>query len=185
MLSQITTQLKENGDKAIDHLHHELRGVHTGRASAELVEDLPVDSYGSKMALKAVAAISIPDAKTIQITPWDKGMFTPVEKAINEAPVSLTPHNDGSCIRITMPPLTEERRKEFAKLIKQMLETAKISIRGARQKAMDILKKMEKDGEISEDARKGEEKKVQDVVDNYNKQADEIFSKKDKDIMTI
>src|SRR6185369_11584104 len=140
-----------------------------GRASASLVENIMAEAYGSHQPLKGLAHISLPDAKTIQIQPWDKSTLKPIETAIQMANLGLTPNNDGIVIRINIPALTEERRRDLTKVVNKLAEDARISIRHSRQTLMDKIKGQEKNKEISEDMAKGLEKKLQEKVDAMNK----------------
>ncbi len=170
---------------AIDHLHVEYVKIQTGRATAGLVEDISVDSYGAKMPLKGVATITIPEPKQIAIQPFNKDQLTNIEKAIMEADIGLVPQNDGNFIRLNIPPLTEERRKDLVKMVHQFAEDSRISVRNARHEALNALKQMEKDKEISEDELRGKEKEVQEKVDEFNKMIEEASKKKETDVMTI
>lgn len=170
---------------ALDHLHQEYAKIQTGRANAALVESLMVDSYGVKSPLKALANISVPEAKQIAIQPWDRGQLVSIEKAIIEADLGLNPQNDGVLIRLNLPPLTEERRKELVKLVHKLAEDAKISIRNARHESLHQFKEMEKAKEISEDELRGKESDVQEKVDEFNKKVEENSKKKEEDVMTV
>ncbi len=170
-------------NKATDFFKSELSHLHLGRASASLVEHVEVEVYGSKQPLKNVASISIPDPKQLAIQPWDKSVLSAIEKAIFEAKIGLTPVNDGVVIRINMPLMTEERRKELVKLVWKMAEEAKISIRNVRQDYMKKIKAQEET--IGEDGVKREEKNIQDKVDESNKEIEETAKQKEKDIMTV
>ncbi len=170
---------------ALDHLHQEFAKVQTGRASAALVEDIQVDSYGAKMPLKGVATITIPEPKQIAIQPFNKDQLTNIEKAVIEADIGLVPQNDGNFIRLNIPPLTEERRRDLVKMVHQFAEDARISVRNARHEALNTFKQMEKDKEMSEDELRGKEKAVQEKVDEFNKMVEEAAKKKETDIMTI
>ena len=170
---------------ALDHLHNEYAKIQTGRANAALVESIMVDSYGVKSPLKALANISIPEAKQIAIQPWDRGQLSNIEKAILEADLGLVPQNDGVLIRLNLPPLTEERRKDLVKLVHKYAEDARISIRTARHDSLNQFKEMEKAKEISEDELKGKEKNVQEKVDEFNKMVEEASKKKEEDVMTV
>lgn len=178
-------QAQQGFEKAITHLKQEFAGLQIGRANSALVEGIMVDSYGSEQPLKNLANISLPDAQTIMIKPWDKSVMASIEKAIIASSLQSNPNNDGECIRLSIPPLTEERRKELAKIVHQMAEQAHISVRTARQKALDKIKQMKTDKEISEDEAHGAEKKLQDNVDQANKEIKEISQKKEQDIMTV
>lgn len=171
--------------KTIAHLKSEFAKLQMGRATPALVEDLKIEAYGSMQLLKGLASISVPDPKTLQIQPWDRNILGAVERAIQAANLNLNPVNDGRVIRIPMPPLTEERRKELAKVVRQMSENAKISVRNARGIAHGAFKTMEEGKEITEDDRRLAEKHLQEKVDNVNKEIEELAKKKEQDIMTI
>lgn len=175
----------EKFDKAIEHFKQELGGLRTGRANPALVDNVMVDSYGSKMPLAHVASISIPDAKTIAIQPWDKSNIGPIEKAIQIANIGLNPVNDGILIRLSIPSMTEERRKEMVKPLGQISEKAKIAIRNAREEILKEYKKQQDEENLTEDDLAGMKKDLQEVVDKYNEQVKEITSAKEKEIMTI
>ena len=169
--------------KTLDHMKTEFARLQIGRASPMLVEHIVVEAYGITQPLKSVASITTPDPKTIQIQPWDKGLLSAVEKAIQISGLNLPPVNDGVVIRINIPPLTEERRRELAKVVGKIAEEAKIAIRSVRQQMNTKFKDMEKAGQISEDELKIAEKKLQEKVDGYNKQIDDLAKQKEEDIM--
>lgn len=171
--------------KTIEHLKGEYARLQIGRANPSLVENLHIEAYGTKQPLKGLASISVPDPKTLQIQPWDRGVLGAVEKAIQEAGLGLNPINDGRVIRLPMPPLTEERRKELAKVVKQMAENAKISIRNARSVAHGAFKTMEEAKEITEDDRRLGEKHLQEKVDSANKEVEEMMKRKEGEVMTV
>src|SRR5579883_641461 len=161
-MADLIAQGESEMKKVIEHLKTEFSHLQVGRASASLVENIMVEAYGSHQPLKGLAHISVPDAKTIQIQPWDKSTLQPIEKAIQIANLGLTPSNDGIVIRINIPPLTEERRRELTKVVNKLAEDARIGIRHARQTVMDKIRAQEKAKEISEDMAKGLEKKLQE-----------------------
>ena len=171
--------------KALEHLKEEFSKLQVGRATPALVEDVKVEAYGSLQALKAVASVSIPDAKTIQIQPWDRGLLGAIDKGIQIANIGLVPNNDGVYIRINIPPLTEERRKDLVKFVGRYSEEAKIGIRNVRQETNNTFNTMKKNSEMTEDEVHGGTKKLQDIVDSYNKEVDEMSKKKEQDIMTV
>jgi ribosome recycling factor len=171
--------------KTLAHLKTELAKLQIGRASATLVEDLKVEAYGAFQPLKGMASISVPDPTTLQIQPWDRASLGAIEKAIQASGLGLNPINDGRVIRLPMPPLTGERRKELTKVVHQMAETAKISIRNARGTAHSAFKTMEEGKEISEDERRMSEKHLQEGVDASNKEVEELAKKKEAEITTI
>ena len=172
-------------DKAIEHLMDEFSRLQVGRANASLVDHISVDVYGSSQSIRSIATISIPDAKTIQIQPWDKSSLAPIEKAIVGIGTGLNPVNDGTNIRLVMPALTEERRKDLSKAVHKYAEEAKIAVRNSRQDAHNKFKQMKADGDMTEDDLRGSDKKLQDKVDDANKQIDELSKAKEQDIMTI
>ena len=169
---------------AIDHLQKELLKVRTGKAAPSMVSGLTVDYYGSPTPLNQVANVSASDSKTLTIQPWEKSMLGPIEKAIFEANLGLTPMNDGEVVRISIPPLTEERRKILVKNVKSLGEDAKISLRNTRQKLMEMVKKEVKDG-YPEDAGRRKEDEIQKMVNSFGAKVDQIVELKEKDIMTI
>ena len=160
MIESILNSHKENFEKAMEHFGHELSSVRTGRANPALLNTVTVESYGSKMALEHVASVSVSDAKTLTISPWDKGMIGPIEKGIQMANLGFNPSNDGVVIRITLPALNEERRKEMVKLVGKITENGKIGIRNAREAIHKEMKKAEADGKISKDDLQVGQKKI-------------------------
>ncbi len=175
---------KEKMEAAILHLEKELIHVRAGKASPTMVDSVQVEYYGSHVPLSQVSNVSTPDARTIAIQPWEKQMIPIIEKAIMAANLGFNPENNGEIIRINIPILTEERRRDLVKQAHHEGETAKISIRGARKESNDSLKKLQKDG-LSEDLEKDAEAVVQTMTDEYNKKIDSLVSAKEKDIMTI
>lgn len=175
----------EDFKKAISHLKEEYSRLQAGRASAALVEGIKVDVYGSMMPLKGVATITIPDARTIQIQPWDKSNLVPIEKAIVGVGLGFNPTNDGHVVRIVIPQLTEERRKDLVKVIKKLAEDARIAIRNARQTAHNAFKELEKKSEITEDDYFVADKDLQKQVDEFNKKVADLAESKEKDVMTV
>lgn len=185
MPQQTLSELDVKCQSALDHLHQEYAKIQTGRANAALVENITVDSYGAKMPLKGIATITIPEPKQIAIQPFNRDQVQNVEKAILEADLGLTPQNDGVFIRLNLPPLTEDRRKELVKLVHRYSEDTKISIRNARHEALNHLKGLEKEKEIGEDTLRAKEKEAQDKVDGFNKKVEESAKKKEQDVMTV
>ncbi len=174
---------QENMNKAIESLKKDLNSVSTGRATPSLLDTVKVESYGSFMPLNQVSNISIPDASTISIQPWDKSMVSPIEKAIIAANLGFTPKVDGPIIRINVPRLTEERRKELAKLVKKYGEDKKVSIRNDRRDAIDEIKKKKSD--FSEDEVKKFNDKIQTLTDDFIKKIDTMVTEKETEIMKI
>jgi len=175
---------EESMNDSIEHLQKELLKLRTGKASTAMFTDLRVEYYGSPTPLNQVANVSTSDSRTIAIQPWEKSMLAPIERAIFEANLGLTPQNDGELIRIMIPPLTEERRKQLVKKAKSLGEDTKVSIRNARRDAMEAIKKGVKDG-YPEDAGKRREGEIQDMTNNFGKKVDKLIEAKEKDIMTI
>lgn len=175
---------KDMMDMAIMYLDESLAHIRAGKANTRILDGIRVDSYGSMVPLSNVAAVTTPDARSIIIKPWDKGMFKVIEKAIIDSEVGIMPENNGEVIRLGIPPLTEERRKILAKQCSKDAETAKISIRNARREGIDHLKKLQKEG-LAEDEEKDAEVRLQKVHDKYIKKVDEMLAAKEKEIMTV
>lgn len=182
-LSEITNKTKEQMDKTLSFTSGQIGKIRTGRASASLVDEVNVMAYGSQTPLSQTATVSAPDARTLIIQPWDKSLLAEIEKAIQTADLGFNPQNDGQIIRIPIPPLTEERRKDFVKMAKSHAEEGKIALRNIRRDSMDALKKAEKDKELSEDFRMQGEDEVQQITDSYIKKIDDIFSEKEKELL--
>jgi len=180
----ILDEAKENMVKAIHHLEKELSAIRAGKANPHILDGIMVDYYGNPTALNQVANVSAPDARTIAIQPWEKNMIPVIEKAIMQANLGFNPQNNGDIVRISVPPLTEERRRDLVKQVKHEGEQAKIGIRSARKDANDEIKKLEKDG-VPEDMAKRAEDNVQSVTDDYSKKVDTILEQKEEDIMTV
>lgn len=177
--------MEERIVKTIEVLREDLNTVRAGRANPALLDKIIVDYYGSPTPLRNLSNISVPDPRTLMITPFDPKSLGDVEKAINVSDIGITPSNDGKCIRLVIPQLTEERRKELTKGAKKMGEDAKIAIRNLRRDANEALKKQEKDGEISEDDLKKDLDKVQKTIDKAVKDIDDIIAVKEKEIMEV
>ena len=175
---------KENMEMAVEYLDDALAHIRAGKASPKLLDAIRVDYYGSKAPISNVANVSVPDARTIAITPWEKAMFKEIEKAIINSDLGITPENNGEVIRLSIPPLTEERRKQLVKQSKAEAENAKVSVRNARREAIEGLKKEVKKG-MSEDVEKDGEAEVQKLHDKYMKKIDEVFAAKEKEILTV
>ena len=181
---QILNDAEELMESAVMYLDDALARIRAGKASTRILDVVKVEYYGQMSPLSNVATITTPDARTIQIQPWEKKMIAEIERAIINSSVGLAPSNNGESIRLSIPPLTEERRKELAKQCKGEAENAKVSIRNARRDAIDTLKKQVKEG-LPEDAEKDAESDAQKLHDKYVKQVDEIYAKKEKEIMTV
>lgn len=180
-LSEVESHMK----KAIEATQRSFNTIRTGRANASLLDRVMVDYYGAETPLKQLASINTPDATTITIQPYDRSSISMVEKAINMSDLGLTPSNDGSVIRLNIPPLTAERRKELVKLAGKYAEEQKVSIRNIRRDAIDAVRKQEKNKEISEDEGRSLQDEIQKMTDKYIAKIDEILAQKEKDITTI
>ena len=185
MSKEIMDRITANMDKGLTSLKSELAKVRTGRASTALVEPVYIDYYGSSSPLNQVANVTTPDARTIQIAPWDGSMLAAIEKAILAANIGLTPQSDGKVIRINVPAMTEERRKEMVKLIKKMGEDSKVAIRNVRRDGNEEVKKAEKAKTLSEDEAKKVMEQVQKKTDEKVAEVDKLIAAKEKEIMTI
>jgi len=171
--------------KTVDKIHTEFAAIRTGRASTALVESIKVDSYGTLMPIKQLANLGTPDAKTIEIRPWDISQTGNIEKAIQKSQLGLTPVNDGKVIRLSVPSLTEERRKDLTKVVHKIAEDFRISLRNERRQAIENLKKLEKDKKITEDDKKKGEHDFQKLTELYVKKVDELLAAKEKEIMEV
>ena len=176
---------EEKMKKAVKALEDEFKTIRTGRASAALFDNIRVDYYDQKVPLNQVATISVPEARLVIIQPWDRSVLSEIEKAIQKSELSVNPNNDGKVIRISIPPLTEERRKELVKVAKNIAEKSRITVRNIRREVNDELKKMQKDSEISEDASKRGMDEIQKLTDTYIDQVNTILEHKEKEIMEI
>ncbi|MBA2870835.1 ribosome recycling factor [Anoxybacillus calidus] len=185
MAKQVLTSAKEKMDKAIQAFSRELATVRAGKASPSLLEKVMVDYYGVPTPIIQLAGISVPEARLLVIQPYDKSILKDIEKAILASDLGLTPSNDGSVIRITIPPLTEERRRELVKLVKKYAEEAKVAVRNIRRDANDELKKLEKNGEITEDELRGYTDDVQKITDEHIAKIDAITKEKEKEVMEV
>ena len=171
--------------KSVEAFRQELLQIRTGKASSALVESIRVDYYGSEVPLTQVANISTPDPKTIAIQPWDKNVLGAIEKAIQKSELGLTPLNDGTFIRLPIPPLTEERRRELVKVVRRYLEEAKVAVRNIRRDANEHLKQAEKEGKISEDQSHTAQDKIQELTNKHTKEMDHLLEQKEKEIMEV
>jgi ribosome recycling factor len=179
------TKYRDRMDKAVSALKDEFGGLRTGRASAGLLEPVMVEAYGASMPLNQVGAISVPEPRMITVSVWDKSMVGPVEKAIRSAGLGLNPLTEGMTLRIPIPPLTEERRKDLAKLAGKYAEQQRVAVRNVRREAMEELKKLEKDGEISQDEMKRAGDEAQGYTDQAIKRIDEALKVKEQEIMQV
>ena len=177
--------VEDHMKKAIEAVRRDFNTIRTGRASASLLDKIVVDYYGSETPLKQLANVSTPDATTLQIQPYDRTTLAVIEKAISMSDIGLTPNNDGTVIRLNIPPLTSDRRKELVKIAAKYAEAGKVSIRNIRRDAIDTVKKQEKDKEISEDQARDTQEKIQKLTDKYIAEVDKVLAEKEKDITTV
>lgn len=178
-------ELYEKMEKSYDALFNDLTTIRAGRANPKILDKVSVDYYGNSTPLSQVAAISVPEARLIMIKPWDTSILKEIEKAINMSDIGINPTNDGACIRLVFPELNEERRKELTKDVKKRGEDAKVAIRNIRRDCMEVVKKMEKDGEATEDDAKNLNDEIQKKVDNFTNKIDKAVEDKSKEIMTV
>jgi len=183
MIIDIIDKTSEQMLKTVDFCENQLNKIRTGRASTSLLDGVMVDMYGTIGPISNAASVSTPDARSIIVQPWDKSLLTAIEKAIHQADLGFNPQNDGTLLRIPVPPLTEERRKEFVKMSKKIAEEAKIALRNIRRDINESLKKSEKAKDISEDDRKKGEDEVQKITDNFIKNVDTLQEKKEKELL--
>lgn len=180
----IIKEATDRMERTVQHLEEELINIRAGKASTNVLNSVYVDYYGSQSPISAVASVTVPDAKTILIQPWDKKMIRTIEKAILDSNIGLTPSNNGEQIRLSIPPLTEERRKELVKQVRGVGENARISLRNARRDAVDAFKKAQKEG-MPEDESKDGETQSQKLLEKYSKKLDSLLEIKEKEIMTV
>jgi ribosome recycling factor len=185
MYNDIINKRKEDLEKSIEHFKSEAGKLRTGRANPGLVEGLLVDYYGTKTPLKQIASINTPEPRTIAIQPWDRGALVAIETAIRESDLNLNPNNDGILVRINIPMLTEERRKELVKVLNQKCEDGRVSIRSIREEIWKEIQDAEKKGEITEDDKFKGKDVLQEVINEYNKKIEDMRGKKENEIMTV
>jgi ribosome recycling factor len=183
MKEEILSELREKMTGTVDALKRDFKRIRTGRASAALLDNIKVDCYDTQMPIEQVASISVPESRLITIQPWDQSIIGGIEKSILKSELGLTPMSDGKIVRISIPPLTEERRKELAKLAKKMGEEGKVSIRNHRREANEMFRELKKEKEISEDELHKYSDRVQEITDEYIKKIDEITAQKEKEII--
>jgi ribosome recycling factor len=185
MPKTVLDDMKTHMDKTLGVLKNEFQKVRTGRASTSILDSVKVDYYGNSSSISQVATLAVPEPRTITISPWEAKIIPAIEKAILNANIGLTPSNDGRTIRLNLPPLTEERRKEIVKDLKKKAEEDKVALRNIRRDAIDRLKKLEKDKAITEDELKKYEKDVQDVTKSFETMIDEAVAHKEKEVMEV
>ncbi len=184
-MEAVFTKTKDKMEKCLDALNRDYKAVRAGRANPAILDRVTVDYYGTPTPINQMAAISVPEPRMLMIQPWDASTLKDIEKAINTAEIGINPSNDGKVIRLAFPALTEERRKELVKDISKRGEEAKVAVRNVRRDAMDDIKKLKKDNEITEDDQKNGEKKLQDITDSYIKQVEEMVKKKEDEVLSI
>lgn len=177
--------IKKDLGETIDFYQEELRNIRTGRVNPAMVEEIEIDYYGTKSALKQVASISSQDAKTLIISPWSKDSLVSIEKAVNQSDLGVNPVNDGNVIRLSFPSLTEERRTELAKVVGKKTEEARIKIRKKREEEWDKIQEKERNKEISEDDKFKDKEALQKIIDEYNRKVDDLSSKKEEELMQV
>ncbi len=184
-MNELIKNTEEKMGKSLDALDREYKSIRAGRANAAVLDRVNVDYYGVPTPVQQMAAISVPEPRTLLITPWDKTTLKDIEKAILTSEIGINPQNDGTCIRLNFPPLTEERRKDIVKDIRKKGEDAKVAVRNQRRDALDKLKALKKNNAITEDDEANGEKKIQNLTDRFCKEIDELASIKEKEIMEI
>ena len=184
-MKETLKKCEERMIKRVDHLEVEFKEIRAGRANPNILDRITVDYYGAPTAINQLAAVSVTEARTLTIQPWDPTVLKGIERAIQTSDIGINPQNDGKTIRLIFPPLTEERRKEIVKDIAKMAEAKKVHVRNIRRDTIDDLKKLKKNGDITEDDLKNAEKKVQDLTDKYVKSIDSLSEAKQKEVMSI
>lgn len=184
-MKQVLSNAEQKMEKTISALMNEFAAIRAGRANPAILDKVTVEYYGAPTPINGLAAVSVPEARTLLIQPWDKSSLKAIEKALLASDIGINPNNDGSVIRLTFPPLTEERRRELVKGIYKYAEEAKIAVRSIRRDAIEKFKDMKKNAELTEDELKNAEKKAQDLTDRYCKEVDDTAAKKEKEIMEI
>ena len=185
MINDITTDTEDGMKKAVDSFKRDLTKIRTGRANTAMLDGIKVDYYGTPTPVNQVATVQVVDARLITVKPWEKSMLPVIDKAIRASDLGINPVADSELVRLPIPPLTQERRKELAKVVGKQTEEARVAVRSARRDAMDMIKDAEKDKQITEDERKNGEKKVQDLTDKYIAMLDDIARAKEKEIMDL
>ena len=185
MTKQILSQTEDKMKKAVETIQRELSSIRTGKATTSLLDGIKVEYYGNMVPLSQVASITTPDPKLLLIQPWEKKLIPEIVKAIQKSDLGLNPLSDPNVIRLPIPPLTEERRKDLVKLVKKFAEEGKVAIRNIRREANESLKKAEKDKQISEDDSRKSQEKVQELTDKFIKSIDELTAKKEKEVMEV
>lgn len=184
-METVYAKTKEKMEKCLDSLERDFSSIRAGRANPSVLDKVTVDYYGVPTPINQMAAVSVPEARMLIIQPWDASTLKEIEKAINTSDIGINPQNDGKCIRLAFPQLTEEHRKSLQKEVSKRGEEAKVAIRNVRRDAMDDIKKLKKDNQITEDDQRDGEKKLQDITDDYIKQSENITRKKEEEIISL
>ena len=185
MIDELLTDASRRMDKSVEAASHEFNTVRTGRASAALLDRIQVDYYGQRTPLKQLATINVPDARLLTVQPYDPGSIKGIERAIQESDLGLTPSNDGRVIRLPIPQLTEERRKELVKVVRHLAEDGRVAIRNIRRELMHDLKELVRDGEVGDDEERRAEERAQKLTDEHVKRIDELLKRKEEEIMEV
>jgi len=185
MINDITKDCEDGMKKAVDSFKRDLTKIRTGRANTAMLDGIKVDYYGTPTPVNQVATVQVVDARLITVKPWEKAMLPVIDKAIRASDLGINPVSDSELVRLPIPPLTQERRKELAKAVGKQTEEARVAVRSARRDAMDMIKDAEKDKQITEDERKNGEKKIQDLTDKYIAMLDDVAKAKEKEIMEL
>lgn len=185
MVQMLLEEADEKMAKAVEHARHEFGGVRTGRATPVLIEKLPVDYYGTEVPLQQIAGFSVPEARMLMVTPYDKGAMGAIEKALQQSNLGLNPSNDGNTIRLVFPPLTEERRKDLVRHVRQLAEDGRIAIRNLRRSTRQDLEALQKDGDLSEDALSRAEKDLDKVTHRHEGAVDAALEAKEKELLEV
>lgn len=184
-MKTVLKKAEERMNRRIDHLNTEYAAIRAGRANPAVLDRVTVDYYGAPTPVNQLAAVSVTEARTLMVQPWDASVLTLIERAIQMSDIGINPQNDGKALRMVFPPLTEERRREIVKDIKELAEETKVGVRNVRRDTVDKFKAMKKDGEITEDDLKQSEKKTQELTDKFIKEIDALSDKKQKEVMSI
>jgi ribosome recycling factor len=185
MVNDVLKEYEAHLKKAVEALRHNLASIRTGRAAPGLVEHLHIEAYGATMPLNQLASVSVPEGRLLVIQPYDAGMIKPIEKAIQQSDLGINPSNDGRVIRLVIPPLTEERRKELVKIVRSRVEEVKVSVRNQRRDAIDDLKKLEAEKLISEDEQHRGQERIQQLTDRYTKDLEHIGAEKEAEVLAV
>ena len=185
MMAEVLSDAEKKMAKALEHLEHDLTTIRTGRASAGLLDRIHVEYYGSEMPINQLASVNVPEARLIVIQPWDKGSMSAIEKAIQKSDLGLTPTNDGNVIRIALPQLTEERRKDLVKVVHKRVEEGRVAVRNVRREAHDDIRTLRKENMATDDDVKDGEQRLQRVTDRYIAEADRLGQQKETEVMAV